>query len=86
MGDPLRKSILADELIAAARRWRAALIPGTSTVPWRDAKQLVDALDRYDCEHERATRIHHADGRRDCGTCGAALADEAPTPIPEPVL
>lgn len=34
------------------------------------------------CAHPRAQRVFHADGRRQCGRCGAELERDAPTQGP----
>lgn len=73
-----------DNLVRAARKFRNVLIPGTSTAPWAETDELVKAIDRLDCEHPRAQRAFHMDGRRECARCGAELPAEEPTPEPEP--
>lgn len=72
----------AESVLEAVRAWRAALIPSTGTAPWPAVKALVTAIDQHDCPHSRAVRVYHSDGRRECGTCGLDLVDEAATPEP----
>lgn len=70
-------------VIDAARAWRSALIPSTSTSRWPQVRDLAAAVDRLDCPHPREERVFHLSGERGCARCGAALTAEDSTPDPE---
>ena len=60
------------QLLAAARVWRASLIPKTSTGTAAPTNKLIDAIEAFDedCPHPRAQRVFFPDGREQCGRCG----------------
>ena len=60
-------------LLAAARAWKATLIPNTSTGTLGPTNVLLDAITAFDepCPHPRAQWIFRAgDERIECGRCG----------------
>jgi hypothetical protein len=74
---PLERAQRLGRLLAAARVWRANLIPNTSTGlagPTRVLLEAIEALDdREPCEHPREKRVFWPDGRQECGACGEPL-------------
>jgi len=60
------------QLLAAGRAWRGSLIPRTSTAVANTTNLLLEAIAAFDppCDHPRATRIFHLNGRTECGACG----------------
>lgn len=59
-------------LLAAARVWKASLIPRTSTGVAGPTNNLIEAIAAFDqaCVHPRALRAYMTDGREQCGGCG----------------
>lgn len=61
-------------LLAAARSWKASLIPRTSTGTAGPTNVLIEAIDAFEapCEHPRAQYVFRmGDERVECGKCGA---------------
>ena len=74
------------ELLAASRAWRGALIPNTSTATSPATSDLLAAVARFDqvCQHPREWRVFHprtgvpiagrtSSESETCGFCGAPL-------------
>lgn len=64
-------------LLAAARSWRASMIPNTSVGIYGPTRVLIEAIEDFDegCQHPRDQRVFSSSGGPDvCGKCGAALA------------
>jgi len=72
-------------LLAAARAWRAGVIPRTSTglaAPTRVLLECIEDFDAPECDHPRAQRVFNSSQyielgypSESCGRCGADLSD-----------
>jgi len=62
-------------LLAAARVWRASVIPSTSTGIYGPTRGLIEAVEAFDeeCSHPRAQRVFSANQPDVCGKCGTTL-------------
>ena len=78
---PLGRSQALGALLTAAKNWREALIPGTSTVTWPEAKALLEAIAKLDpepCPHDMQWRVYRltANGPppiEECAHCATVL-------------
>jgi len=66
-------------VIDAARAWRKATIPNTSSAPLREHAVLVLAVDQLDCPHPVSQHVYSArDDVVRCGRCGVDLHSGQP--------
>lgn len=76
---PLERARQFRDLLTAARSWRGALIPATSTATLTPTKGLLEAISVFDqppCDHPRSWRVFRsqlADADEVCGHCGASI-------------
>lgn len=76
-----------DDLLTAARGWRAGLIPNTGTAVWSAVRGLLDAIAVFDpppCGHPRANQVFYTDQSTGCGKCGQMTASAWPATVVAP--
>ena len=88
---PVERAQWFGNLLTAARGWRSALIPGTSTAAWNEVVGLVTAISAFDpepCDHPRSWRVFYpnsAGGGEVCGYCGTSVkGSTAPSGTSDP--